>query len=76
MTLLAQDYLLKQITVLLIYPENQLGKEFWQKIYAQAQAKYGTTIDAAQVTGEMFTIRQTTPATNLSKILGVKFGVY
>ena len=34
---------LKQITASLIYPESQLGKEFWQKVYAQAQAKYGTT---------------------------------
>ncbi len=41
--LLAQDYLLKQITASLIYPESQLGKEFWQKVYAQAQTKYGTT---------------------------------
>src|SRR5271157_3140702 len=41
--LLAEDYLLKQITASLIYPESQLGKEFWQKVYAQAQAKYGTT---------------------------------
>jgi hypothetical protein len=41
--LLAEDYLLKQITASLLYPESQLGKEFWQKVYAQAQAKYGTT---------------------------------
>ena len=41
--LLAEDYLLKQITASLIYPESQLGKAFWQKIYTQAQAKYGTT---------------------------------
>jgi len=41
--LLAEDYVLKQITASLIYPESQLGKEFWQKIYAKAQAKYGTT---------------------------------
>jgi hypothetical protein len=41
--LLAEDYLLKQITASLIYPESQLGKAFWQKVYAQAQAKYGTT---------------------------------
>jgi len=40
---LAEDYILKQITASLIYPESQLGKEFWQKVYAQAQAKYGTT---------------------------------
>ena len=41
--LLAEDYILKQITASLIYPENQIGKEFWKKVYAQAQAKYGTT---------------------------------
>src|SRR3984885_5524764 len=41
--LLAEDYLLKQITASLIYPESQLGKEFWKKVYAQAQAQYGTT---------------------------------
>jgi len=41
--LLAEDYLLKQITASLIYPENQLGKEFWNKVYAKAVAKYGTT---------------------------------
>jgi len=41
--LLAEDYLLKQITASLIYPESQLGQKFWQKVYAQAQAKYGTT---------------------------------
>jgi len=41
--LLAQDYILKEITSSLIYPESRLGKEFWQKVYAQAQSKYGTT---------------------------------
>jgi len=41
--LLAEDYMLKQITASLIYPEDKIGKEFWQKVYAQAQAKYGTT---------------------------------
>ncbi|MEI7999571.1 MAG: hypothetical protein WCH62_08735, partial [Candidatus Omnitrophota bacterium] len=41
--LLAQDYILKQITASMIYPESQLGKTFWEKVYAQAQAKYGTT---------------------------------
>ena len=41
--LLAEDYMLKQITASLIYPEDALGKKFWQRVYAQAQAKYGTT---------------------------------
>ena len=41
--LLAQDYLLKQITSSLLYPEGDTGKKFWQKVYALAQEKYGTT---------------------------------
>lgn len=41
--LLAQDYLLKQITSSLMYPEGALGKKFWDKVYAKAQAKYGPT---------------------------------
>lgn len=38
--MLDQDYLLKQITASLMYPENELGEMFWQKIYAQVQDKY------------------------------------
>ncbi len=41
--LLAQDYLLKQITASLIYPEDGLGKEFWARIYEQAKEQFGTT---------------------------------
>ncbi len=41
--LLAQDYILKQLTASLIYPEDNLGKKFWDKVYAQAQQQYGTT---------------------------------
>ncbi|GEM_PF-5784744 len=41
--LLAQDYLLKQITASIIYPEEDLGKKFWDKVYKEAYAKYGTT---------------------------------
>ena len=40
--LLAQDYLLKQITASLIYPESN-WQRILEKVYAQAQAKYGTT---------------------------------
>ena len=41
--LLAQDYILKQLTASLIYPENSLGKKFWDKVYRQAKEIYGTT---------------------------------
>ena len=40
---LAQDYLLKQLTASLIHPESPLGHEFWQKVYAKAQKLYGRT---------------------------------
>jgi len=41
--LLAQDYMLKQLTASLIYPQKALGKTFWAKVYAKAKAMYGTT---------------------------------
>lgn len=41
--LLAQDYLLKQLTSSLMYPESSLGKEFWDKVYAKAYEALGHT---------------------------------
>ncbi len=41
--LLAQDYLLKQLTSSLMYPENELGKEFWDRVYKKAQEQFSTT---------------------------------
>ncbi len=41
--MLAQDYLLKQLTASLIYPEEDLGEQFWEKIYQEAYRLYGTT---------------------------------
>ena len=41
--LLAADYMLKQITASLIYPESEVGKKFWQRVYEEAYKKYGTT---------------------------------
>ncbi len=41
--MLAQDYILKQLTASLMYPEDELGKKFWDRVYAKAQAKYGTS---------------------------------
>ena len=31
--LLAQDYMLKQLTASLMYPEKELGQEFWNRVY-------------------------------------------
>ena len=41
--LLAEDYMLKQITASLIYPEGETGKRFWKRIYEEASQKFGTT---------------------------------
>ena len=41
--LLAQDYLLKQITASLIYPEKGLGKKFWDKVYERIRIEHPDT---------------------------------
>ncbi|MBF0522632.1 MAG: hypothetical protein HQL24_06210 [Candidatus Omnitrophica bacterium] len=41
--MLAQDYILKQLTASLMYPEKEIGKDFWNKVYAEAKQKFGTT---------------------------------
>ncbi len=41
--LLTQDYLLKQLTASLMHPDSELGKRFWERIYTEAHAKFGTT---------------------------------
>ena len=41
--LLAQDYMLKQLTASLIYPEENIGREFWDRVYEIAAERYGTT---------------------------------
>jgi len=41
--LLAQDYMLKQLTASLMYPEEELGNDFWNRVYKRTQEKYGTS---------------------------------
>ncbi|MBF0385306.1 MAG: hypothetical protein HQL27_05490, partial [Candidatus Omnitrophica bacterium] len=41
--LLAQDYLLKQITASLMFPESDLGKVFWERVYQKANELYGAS---------------------------------
>ncbi|MGE0269238.1 MAG: hypothetical protein AB7S78_12375 [Candidatus Omnitrophota bacterium] len=41
--LLAQDYILKQLTSSMLYPEDQFGKDFWDRVYKKMQEKFGTT---------------------------------
>ena len=41
--LLAQDYILKQLTASLSHPDSAMGRKFWDTIYARAYQKLGTT---------------------------------
>ncbi len=41
--MLAQDYMLKQLTASLMYPEEDLGEEFWARVYEKAYARFGST---------------------------------
>lgn len=41
--MLAQDYLLKQLTASLMYPKDKLGSKFWKRVYKKAKEKFGTT---------------------------------
>ena len=41
--LLAQDYMLKQLSSSLTHPDNEMGSEFWDRVYEKAYEKYGTT---------------------------------
>lgn len=43
--LLAQDYLLKQITASLVYPEGEIGKKFWKRVYELAQRQPGDMME-------------------------------
>jgi len=42
--MLAQDYLLKQLTASLLYPEEQLGRDFWNKLRRRAREEFGADV--------------------------------
>jgi len=39
--MLAQDYILKQLTASMMYPEDKLGRQFWKLVYAKIESKFG-----------------------------------
>lgn len=57
--LLAQDYILKQVTSTLIYPEGDLGKSFWKKIYDEAYQKFGVVDVPVDVFNKVWIIPET-----------------
>lgn len=40
--MLAEDYILKQLTASLMYPGDELGDKFWQKVRSKAKEQFGT----------------------------------
>src|SRR5262249_12560065 len=56
--LLAQDYMLKQITASLIYPDGATGRKFWQKAYSQARQRFGTTRVAVNTFNKVWIVAQ------------------
>ncbi|MBF0388145.1 MAG: HEAT repeat domain-containing protein [Candidatus Omnitrophica bacterium] len=41
--MLAEDYLLKQLTASLTNPDTEIGRAFWDKVYSAVQLQFGTT---------------------------------
>lgn len=56
--MLIQDYMLKQVTASLMYPEEELGDKFWKKIYKKAKAKFGTTDIPTNVFNKVWIVPQ------------------
>ncbi|MDD3375317.1 MAG: FHA domain-containing protein [Candidatus Omnitrophica bacterium] len=40
--MLAQDYILKQITASLMNPDEKIGRQFWDRVYKKVYEEYGT----------------------------------
>lgn len=40
--MLAQDYSLKQLSASLLFPESELGKQYWREVYRSTYKTYGT----------------------------------
>jgi hypothetical protein len=54
--LLAQDYVLKQLAASLSNPDTELGREFWQRVYARAEREYGTTDIPADIFNKVWIV--------------------
>ena len=39
--MLSQDYILKQLTASMIYPEDHLGRRFWDRVYQRVYKEFG-----------------------------------
>ncbi len=57
--LLAQDYMLKQLTATLVYPENELGQKFWKRIHKIAKEQYGVDSVPTDVFNKVWILPET-----------------
>ena len=57
--LLAQDYILKQITASVLYPDGEVGKEFWARVYAESLKRYGRTDIPVDTFNKVWIVPQT-----------------
>jgi|GEM_PF-4135367 len=57
--MLIQDYMLKQFTASLMYPEEELGNKFWKRIYEKTRAKFGDVEIPANTFNKVWIIPET-----------------
>ncbi|MEW5894668.1 MAG: hypothetical protein AB1650_02755 [Candidatus Omnitrophota bacterium] len=48
--MLAQDYLLKQLSSSMMHPDSERGKAFWKSVYERTRSEYGVT----EIPGDIF----------------------
>ncbi|MFT5387700.1 MAG: MoxR-like ATPase, partial [Candidatus Omnitrophota bacterium] len=54
--MLAQDYMLKQLTASLMFPEEELGAQFWDQINTRVKEMYGDTQVATNVFNKVWIV--------------------
>lgn len=57
--LLAQDYLLKQMTSSLLSPESDIGKEFWDQTYVRIYEEFGNVNIPADILSKVWIVPET-----------------
>ena len=73
--LLSQDYILKQLSSSLVYPESETGKDYWTKTYQELRRAFGTTKVAVDTFNKIWIMPDTAQVyenTNLAFITEAK----
>ncbi len=56
--LLAQDYILKQLSASIIYPESKLGQSFWAEVYRRANEVMGSSANTVETFNKIWVVPQ------------------